>query len=193
MLHPLLVPFAGICFLFNCCETLVPYAQEARNSLLVLIFIFTCAFPFISIYLLYSTSFISGFDLENRRERLVVMLIVTIYYTMLCYLFIQKIGVGMQISIIALSLALTIAWATLVSTVVKLSPHALSVSALLGLFLALQVVNPELNVFYPFIAALVASGLVMTIRLARQQRPSEVYSGFAVGFLCSYLVIWLFA
>ena len=177
---------------FYFAEIAVPFSEEGRFRLLGLIFISTFLFPFGSIILLHSTTLIGNLQIDKETKKPLPFVTVTVFYTMITYFFVDKVGLDILPSSMIIAIALTTALVTIISTVFNISIHSTALGGVIGILFCIKGVYYELNLLiYPIIICIFLAGLVMTARLYLQTHtPAQVFSGLILGFTVCFSVLW---
>ena len=179
--HPALMPVVGYLLFFFLLST-EPFGKR-QILFLSLIFLGTFVVPAFFLLTLRYTGFISSLNVENRKDRAVPFMFTTIFYTLLAYLMIQKVGYEIQIVLLTGGVALSMCVTTLVTLFHKTSVHTVGISGLLGFLFSFQVANTSLELLLPIVILFFLTEMVITSRLyLKAHTPNEVWSGFVIGF-----------
>ncbi|MCV9388623.1 phosphatase PAP2 family protein [Reichenbachiella ulvae] len=158
------------------------------------LFITTFIIPIISISILRVSGSISSLKMENREERIVPFVFITLFYGMTTYLFIFKVGVNELVTVVFVSTTLLIVILTVITSVFKISIHAAGMSGVCGYLLCLCWKNPGSDLLYPFIVLVVLAGCVMAARLhLNAHRPVEILAGSLIGLTTCFSALYWFA
>jgi len=189
--HPLFMPIYGILIIFSA-PTLFGYLPFSIKRLLILIVLINNVLLPLSLlpYLRYRNH-ISSWSFDDRRERMLPLFIATILYAATSYIiirypvpvFIKTLILG--VFIISLSLtAINMWW--------KISIHSAAAGAIAALVLVLSFkMNSQL--LWPLSLVIISAGLVLSSRLKlNSHNPSEVWSGFFLGYFGLGLFMWFF-
>ena len=189
--HPLFMPIYGIIIIFSA-PTLFGYLPGPIKKLILLIVLINNVLLPLSImpYLRYR-NFITSWSIENRSERMIPMFIVSILYAATSFLiirypvpvFIKTFILGVFIISLLLT-ALNMWW--------KISIHSAASGAIAALVLVLSFkMNSPL--LWPLMIVIISAGLVLSSRLKlNAHNPSEVWSGFFLGYFGLGLLMWFF-
>lgn len=181
LFHPALMPVVGYLLFFFLLSS-EPFGQR-QILFLSLIFLGTFVVPAFFLLTLRYTGFISSLNMENRKERAVPFMFTTIFYTLLAYLMIQKVGYEIHVILLTGGVALSMCLTTLVTLFHKTSVHTIGISGLLGFLFSFQVANTSLELLFPIVTLFLLTGMVMSSRLyLKAHTPNEVWSGFLIGF-----------
>ena len=174
-------------------------APKIYWALLLFLFLMVVFFPLLTIYMMYRNKSISSISIPFRKERLPVLILVTIYYLMTYYIFRHWNNTLLNLfhpylSFLFAGLVLIIAL-TAITYFWKISLHSSSISALCGGMMAESlVVHPEggqEQAFYINIALLVCLGLVSFSRLyLKAHTLSQTIAGIALGFSLTFSLVF---
>ncbi len=167
-------------------------ADEIKNQLILLFFIFGTLAPGFSFILMYRRQLISTIEMDEKTERVIPLLIVLSYSLILFLLFLFKAPNGVlpkYIYALPLSGAVISIIYVVINHWTKISLHAAGGGILCGYLCAFGI--QQLNFDYRIILiGFIISGLVMFARLAlNKHSPFQVYLGwniaFAIAFICN--------
>jgi len=192
--HPLMMAtylFAAIIFIEPMLAVPPGYTKIAQWLVVLIVWITTFVIPVMSLVLLKFTGNISSLKLENRQERLIPFFYVTLFYGFTAYYFTRQLVVTELSSGIFIAITLLIFIAAIITIFWKISVHSLALGGIVGILLILTVVLPESSLYYLLLCSVFISGLVLTARLQLQAHtPLQVYTGFMVGILISFMIIF---
>ena len=174
-------------------------APKIYWALLFFLFLMVVFFPLLTIYIMYRNKSISSMSIPIRKERLPVLVLVTIYYFMTYYIFrywnttllnlfypyLSFLFAGLVL-IVSLT-AITYFW--------KISLHSSSISALCGGMMAETLIAHPLGgqeqAFCINMALLVFLGLVSFSRLyLKAHTISQTIAGIALGFSLAFSLVF---
>ena len=174
-------------------------APKIYWALLFFLFLMVVFFPLVTIYIMYRNKSISSMSIPIRKERLPVLILVTIYYLMTYYIFrywnstllnlfhpyLSFLFAGLVLIIILT--AITCFW--------KISLHSSSISALCGGMMAETLIAQPLSgqeqVLYINMALLVLLGLVSFSRLfLKAHTLSQTIAGIVLGFSLAFSLVF---
>ena len=185
--HPLLMPTWGFLLLSSSgfYFSLLPWS--VKKFLLLIVFVFTCLLPALSIWLL---SLNPKFDIkmEKNTDRIVPLLISSVFYY-LGYLILKRLPVFPIYNLFLIGSVLVQIALVVVSLKWKISVHLAAIGGLIGCFVGLSFrlqQNPVLILTFLILAA----GLVASSRLILLKHTnSQVYAGFTLGFVILTLIV----
>lgn len=174
-------------------------APKIYWPLLFFLFLMIVFFPLLTIYFMYRTKSISSISIPIRKERLPVLILVTIYYLMTYYIFrywnstlLNLFHPYLSFLFAGLVLIVTL---TVITYFWKISLHSSSISALCGGMMAETLiahpVGGQEQVFYINMALLVFIGLVSFSRLfLKAHTLSQTVAGIALGFSLAFSLVF---
>jgi membrane-associated phospholipid phosphatase len=181
--YPLFVPTYAFAILLTMpayfSALMVP---QAKWLVMGLVFITTCILPTLSIFVMIKSGIVTTTYLSKREDR-TLPYIVSIIFFYITYYMLKK----LQISPVYYYFVIG---ATLLNIIVmginlfwKISSHMASVGALAGMIVGLSYFLGT-NYFMLIALCILASGITAFARLKLEAHtPSQIYTGFALGFL----------
>lgn len=155
-----------------------------KFSLILLVYLFTVAFPAIGVYIYRLVRRLTLHDLQTRQYRIVPYVLHLISYGVLYHFLLSIHAPSFVRAIIVISL-LVQALCLVITLFWNISMHSAGAGAIIGAL----VVYAWLFRFNPvwwLCAAILVSGLVNSSRmLLRQHTLSQVLGGTLIGFLCA--------
>jgi len=155
------------------------------------VILFSFVIPAILIYVVYKLKLISDLSLKIRKERFIPYTIVLVSYLIMIFYY-YRIGMtswflmltASSIAVILIAIFITIWW--------KISAHMFGIGGLLGGVMSVSYFIESSNPFYLFMALFLVAGLVGTSRLIlRRHTFGQVVGGFFLGFVISFLFVWI--
>lgn len=188
--QPLLMPIYSILLLFVYTHFKLLFASQFW-TIMAPVILFSFVIPGILIYVVFKLKLISDLSLKIRKERFVPYTIVLISYLIMIFYY-YRIGmpnwflmlVASSIAVILIAIFITIWW--------KISAHMFGVGGLLGGVMSVSYFIENSNPFYLFMALFLMAGLVGVSRLIlRRHTLGQVIGGFLLGFVISFLFVWI--
>lgn len=148
-------------------------------ALCLRVFMLTAVSPLIAMVVLKTFGYISSYDMPNRKERIIPLLLTVLLYSIsLIYFWRDR---QIMILLIMIGVTLSVLITTIVTHFTKISIHAVGMGGLLS------VLATELywisNIFNASVILILIAGLVCTARLyLKAHTPRQVWWGFALGF-----------
>jgi len=153
-------------------------------------FAVTFLFPLIAFAVLKKKKAINSFELETRSERLLPLIIMSVFFYTAYYIFrnslINVIYIYFMLCAVllcALACAITMRW--------KISLHGLGWGTFLACLSIMTYRAPD--TYLPWLCvSIIVAGIVASARLyMRSHTPSQVYVGFAVGFVVGMIPLFV--
>lgn len=185
LFHPLLMATYGCLVIFFVIQNtifdyLTPFGVKWRITLIV--FLFSFVFPILNIYILYKLKRIPSFTLSEQSERTFPYLMTAAFYFGLFYLLLD-LNIWPTVKLFVLGGGIAILLVALINTKYKISAHLTGAGGLLGALISLSyLLKFDMTVYYMIVILL--AGLLGSARLQlHEHKPSQLYTGFALGLL----------
>lgn len=191
LFHPLLMPTLGLMLLLNSGSYVSLLDPAAKRAILFVMALGTLVFPLMMLPIFFYRNLVMNQKGTVMEERWIPRIIILILYIITCIYFL-RLPLHRMIQGYVLAVTATMALLTLISIWMQISLHTAGLGGVVGLIIALIIYfGTQLEGF--LLIALLAGGLVGTARLLEgAHRPSEVYSGFVVGFVSVFTVLLLY-
>lgn len=189
VLHPFLMGVYGISLLFFYTDFNIIFSGQFIRFISPVFFL-TCVVPASGIYFLKKAGLIKNYSLSDRKDRIVPFLLTFFSYCLLIYYFYSAKLFIWFLSVLAAPLLLIVIVAV-VNIYWKISAHMTGIGGLIGCTLSVCYNIKGLNPFVLFIILFILAGCLGVSRLIlKRHTPAQVYVGFLVGFIVSYLWVW---
>lgn len=186
-LHPFLLPV----YLLGVLLTLTVFAHYPFNVKFYLswvVVLYAVVIPLVGLGVLRSLGRISGFALDDRRERLLPLLIGTICYV-LCALTVARIPSATFLRKFMLAAAACEGMCFVVSYYWKISLHLTGMGAVVALLVVMNVAGVG-NMMLPLMTAILCAGALASARLYLGcHNGAQVLAGFCGGFTVASLAV----
>ncbi len=188
--QPLLMPTYGIMLLFVYTYFGVIYSHQFWQIVSPVI-LFSFAVPAILIFMLFRMGIISDLSLKVRRERFYPYLITLLSYSAMIIFYYRMHMPRWFMMIMAASVVIMVI-AIFITLLWKISAHMFGIGGLIGGAMAVSFYVERSNPYYMFMGLFIIAGLVGTSRLIlRRHTLSQVIAGFLLGFLVSFMFVWI--
>lgn len=182
LLHPLLMPT----FLFAILLIFVPsviYPAQALGLVLLLVFFgMTFVLPTLNLLFFKMTGTIQTLTMVERRERIMPSILITLVYFVISLMFYWKVPMPVFYKLMAIVTMLS-SVVSMGSFFIKISAHAVGISGLAGILLAMATLSSASELIIPALVVMVLAGLTMSSRLLLDAHElNEVGWGGAIGF-----------
>ena len=159
-----------------------------KASLYFIVILNTLILPLCITYFLLVRGWIRSFEMESREERLVPF-IVNATLLMNAYYLILKLELPRVYALLMLGAALAVVIAIIINFKWKISIHMIGIGGIIGVFFGLSTFL-FVDLRTPILICILLAGLLGAARLSLGAHgPMQIYAGFAVGFLCEYLLL----
>lgn len=187
VLHPFLLPVYLMALLLTM-TTFAFYSTNVKLYFMWVVALYAIIIPFLTLGILRSLGRISDFRVDDRRERLLPLLIGTVCYV-LCALTFAKIPSAIFLRKFMVAAACCEAMCFVVSLRWKISLHLTGMGAIVALLVVMNVVGVG-NMLIPLAAAILCAGALASARLYLGcHNPRQVAAGFFGGFCVSLLAV----
>jgi membrane-associated phospholipid phosphatase len=184
------MPTYGIMLLFVYTYFGVIYSHQFWQIVSPVI-LFSFAIPAILIFLLFRMGIISDLSLKVRRERFYPYLITLLSYSAMIVFYYRMHMPRWFMMIMAASVAIMVI-AIFITLLWKISAHMFGIGGLIGGAMAVSFYVERSNPYYMFMGLFIIAGLVGTSRLILKRHTlSQVIAGFLLGFLVSFMFVWV--
>lgn len=192
LFHPLLLPT----YIFILIGYFAPLAiaplntLEGRRFLIGLIFLSTFFLPFLllSLYIMIQNTrwTMKSFYMENSKERVFPLLIISFFYAVLIYFIKMTPQLNDILLIVMCCTTISVLTIAIVSNFWKISAHAVGISGMIGILAVLNNKIPDAALFVPLVVLIIAAGCLFSARLyLNAHTPRQIWVGSAFGLLIS--------
>lgn len=187
VLHPFLLPVYLMALLLTM-TTFAFYSTNVKLYFMWVVALYAIIIPFLTLGILRSLGRISDFRVDDRRERLLPLLIGTVCYV-LCALTFAKIPSAIFLRKFMVAAACCEAMCLVVSLRWKISLHLTGMGAIVALLVVMNVVGVG-NMLIPLSVAILCAGALASARLYLGcHNPRQIAAGFFGGFCVSLLAV----
>ena len=187
VLHPFLLPVYLMAVLLTM-TTFAHFSPGVKFYFLWVVALYAIIIPFLTLGILHSLGRISDFRIDNRRERLLPLLIGTVCYV-LCALTFSKIPSAIFLRKFMLAAACCEAMCFVVSLRWKISLHLTGMGTIVALLVVMNIVGVG-NMLLPLSVAILGAGALASARLYLGcHNPVQIFAGFFGGFGVAMLAV----
>lgn len=179
--HPLVMPTVGMIILFQL-NTYIRFSisDPARHFLLVVMFLNTALAPLLSVYLLRRSKIVSLMSLEDRQDRLLPLLIASLFFIFTYYL-LKQLSLPSLIYYYVMGAAILVLTSLMITFRWKISLHMVSLGGFTG-FLISTALLLKTDMAWLIMLCFLVSGAVGTSRLIlKAHSQAQVYTGYLLG------------
>lgn len=188
--QPLLMPIYSVVLLFVYTHFRFIYANQFL-TLLIPTILFTFLIPGVLIYMMMRVGIISDLSLLKRRDRFAPYAITMLSFGFLIYYY-YNLGLPLWFLMMLVAPIVTMIIATVITLWWKISAHMFGVSSLIGGAMSISYYVEKSNPYFLFMLLFVIAGMIGVSRLIlRRHTPNQVYAGFLLGFVVSFVCVWI--
>lgn len=188
--QPLLMPIYSVALLFVYTHFRFIYGAQFL-SLLIPTVLFTFLIPGVLIYIMLRVGIISDLSLLKRSDRFAPYAVTMLSFGFLIYYY-YTLGLPSWFLMMLVAPIITMIIATVITLWWKISAHMFGISSLVGGVMSICYFVEESNPYYLFMSLFALSGMVGVSRLIlRRHTPNQVYAGFLLGFVVSFVSVWI--
>lgn len=189
--HPVIIPLYTIFIIFNSGSLFSFIPDSIKNFSYLIVLVSTLLLPLSILPLLKFQKLISSYNLVDRKERIIPIILSIIFYFMGFYLM-TKIPMTNIIQSFYKAMMIAILGVAIVSLYWKISIHMTSMGGLLAVATFINIYYQS-NSFIWTILILILSGIMGSSRLLLgRHKPSQVYVGYLWGFTSVITVLSFF-
>jgi hypothetical protein len=189
VLHPVLMPSYALWFLLHH-STFLNYttSPQEKAALYSIVLLNTLLIPVAASYFMIQRGWIRSFEMEKKEERLVPF-IMNAVLMLVAYYLLRRLMVPKVYYLLMLGAAAAVVIAIIINFKWKISIHMIGIGGIIGTFFGMSTfLFVDLRI--PILFCLLVAGFLGSARLTLgAHSPLQVYAGFAVGFLCEFLVV----
>jgi hypothetical protein len=187
------MPTYGIALLFYYSPYLA-YSIDESGKLYIyaIVFISTFAIPVLISVFLLRQGMLRSLIMNERRERSLPFIVTAISF-LTGYYILKQLPIPKIFYLFLLGALTSIIIALLINYKWKISLHMIGIGGIIGALFAMSQIF-LINMMMPIVLWILLAGTLGTVRLnLDSHKPSEIYIGFATGFLSLFLIIGLLA
>lgn len=189
--HPLLIPLYGLAIMLTAPTYLEYLPQTVKRILLITVLLNNVMIPLVMLPFLRIRNIISSYAMENRIERIIPMVMVSVLYLITSYIIYR-----FQIPVIIKTFVFACTFLAIAVTIVtfwwKISVHSMAMGSLTAMIFCLSFKTVTPLTWY-IIGVVLAAGFVLSARLRLgSHEPLQVWIGFLAGLagLACFMLIF---
>ena len=160
-----------------------PIALSTSQGLLYIYGIVICCtiiLPLMSVFFLIKIGRVNSLEMSNHKERSLPLFITVIWMSLGFYILNDILFLLPILKAEIIGAILIILFAAIISKFWKISLHLLAIGGVVGIFIALQLI--EGGVMYLLLIFILFSGILGVVRIAQKaHNHTQVYVGFLLG------------
>ncbi len=191
ILNPLLMPTIGIYLILNSGTHISLLLPEAKNIILIITASGTFGLPIAFIPFLYHRKIITSFDISEKNER-IIPLVITSFLYYLSFFLLHQMVVPILIQAFLFASTIAVVLTLLVTIKWKISAHLVGIGGIMGLIITVSVLY-HVNMFFYLMLFSLLAGFIGFARLSlNKHTPAQVYLGFISGLVVMVVTLILF-
>jgi hypothetical protein len=184
------MPLAGVFILLTYGGWLSLLPVEGKKYIYLVVAVTTLLLPLVAIPILIRTKIISSYELSDKNERRIPLLLAALLYLVGAFI-LQRVDAPVILSLFLNGSSMVILTVAIINWRWKISAYMAGIGSLTGMVLAISLrwmLNEQIIIAILFLAA----GLTGYSRLQNDDHtPAQVYVGYLVGLLINFLLIRL--
>lgn len=191
LFHPLFMPLYGMLIIFSA-PTLMGYLPApVRKILFTVVLINNVLIPAMLLPFFRFRNIISSYSMEERKERIIPLISVTILYSITSYI-IYRFHIPVFVKSFFIALSFLALFITIINFWWKISIHSVAAGALIALVFVLSLKMYTSLTWY-LIGVILAGGMILSSRLnLNSHNPPQVWAGLALGLIATSILMMLF-
>ncbi len=193
LFHPLLMTTYGCLILFFCIPgSVYDSFTPLRLKFIItgIVFVLSCLLPILNLLLLLKLNYITSLKIETRTERIMPLIITSVFYFGLYYLLLD-LNIWPTIKLFVLGAGICILLAGIITIWWQISAHLIGIGGLIGAFIALCY-YVQLPVLFIICVSILIAGIVGFARLQlNTHTPNQIYVGFSLGAITQFLLFFI--
>jgi len=193
LLHPLLMPTAGLLILFNSGSIYEFLSFPAKRVIFIIVLLCTVVLPLTFVPFYIFQKIIKNLQMDDRKERLIPFFVTFILY-LFCYYLLVRLQAPEIKTIVNFILIGSISTLLIfgLSFRWKISAHMTGIGAMLGSLIAFSFIL-KVNLEIYIIITIVLSGILGYSRLIlNKHKAYQIYSGWGLGLIVSLVLLLFF-
>ncbi len=190
LLHPVFIMTYGIALLFVYTDFQYIFARQFGRFIYPVL-VFSCLIPVACIVVFKRSGYLSDYAMSKKEERGLPLVVTLVSYFVLFFYF-YKAGLYTWFLAILLVPIVLMLITGAINIYYKISAHMLGMGALIGTVFSVCYNIKGLNPYLLFMILIILAGALGVSRLVlKRHTPMQVYLGFLVGLVVSYLTIYI--
>ena len=176
ILHPIFMPLVALRLTLDSLHSIALTSQDL-NYIYGIVICFTIILPLLSIFFLIKKGMVDSLEMSNHKERSLPLFITVIWMLLGFYMLNNTLLYAPLLKVELFGAILIILFAAIISKFWKISLHLLAIGGVVGIFIALQLM--EGGVLHLLLIFILLSGILGVARIAQKaHNHTQVYLGF---------------
>lgn len=180
--HPLFMPSFGVALLFSFDNFYGFFPREYKWFNFGVVWVFTLFIPLVTFWIMKKTNQISDYNISDKKERLVPM-ILTLFCYATAYVLLYRFNVPQVVQKFILGGAIAIVIAAIITPFWKISAHLAGIGGFAGAFFMISLIMNQNQSLLLSLLILMAGTLGWARLQLKVHTLLQVGGGFCLGFL----------
>ena len=191
VLHPIFMPLLALYLTLKALPSIAFAISQSLNYIYSIIICCTIILPLLSVFFLIKTGRVSSLEISNHKERSLSLFITVIWMSLGFFVLNNILFYAPILKAEIIGAILIILFAAIISKFWKISLHLLAIGGVVGIFIALQLI--EGGVMYLLLIFIFLSGILGVARIAQKaHNHTQVYVGFLLGMSVELIALLLY-
>ena len=180
ILHPIFMPLLALYLTLASLPSIAGSTSQDLNYIYGIVICCTIILPLMSIFFLIKRGRVSSLEMSNHNERSLPLFITVIWMSLGFYMLNSVLFYATILKAELIGAILIILIAAIISKFWKISLHLLGIGGVVGVFIALQIIQG--GVLYLLLLFILFSGILGVARIDQKaHNHAQVYVGFLLG------------
>ena len=180
ILHPIFMPLLALYLTLASLPSIAGSTRQDLNYIYGIVICCTNILPLLSIFFLIKKERVSSLEISNHKERSLPLFITVIWMSVGFYMLNSVLFYATILKAELIGAILIILMAAIISKFWKISLHLLGIGGVVGVFIALQIIQG--GVLYLLLLFILFSGILGVARIDQKaHNHAQVYVGFLLG------------
>jgi len=180
ILHPIFMPLLALYLTLASLPSIAGSTSQDLNYIYGIVICCTNILPLLSIFFLIKKERVSSLEISNHKERSLPLFITVIWMSVGFYMLNSVLFYATILKAELIGAILIILMAAIISKFWKISLHLLGIGGVVGVFIALQIIQG--GVLYLLLLFILFSGILGVARIDQKaHNHAQVYVGFLLG------------
>ena len=191
ILHPIFMPLLALYLTLEALPSVAFVISQYLNYIYSVVICCTIILPLLSIFFLMRKGRVSSLEMSNHKERSPPLFITVIWMSLGVFMLNNILLYAPILKAEILGAILIILFAAIISKFWKISLHLLAMGGVVGIFIALQLI--EGGVLHLLLIFILLSGILGVARIAQKaHNHTQVYLGFLLGVSIELITLLLY-
>ena len=179
-LHPVFMPLLALCLTLEALPSIASTSQDL-HYIYGIVICCTIILPLLSVFFLIKKGRVSSLEMSNHKERSLPLFITVIWMSLGFFMLNNTLFYAPILKAEIIGAILIILFATIISKFWKISLHLLAIGGVVGIFIALQLIEGEV-MSYLLLIFIFLSGILGVARMVQKSHNhTQIYVGFLLG------------